>query len=635
MSAFLGMVRLSGAGSPSFNLPIILPAIADEPFLERETRHADAASCLHHRLRIITPEDRGERQPWPAWGGAGWVAFAGYLTGRDALAAALDLPTAAGTPDGRLAALTLERWGADGPARLNGDFAVAAWHGGERRLILAGDPLGNRGVFHARDGDTVWFSSAIRPLLAVPGISRAVDEETIADLLAMNHYDSDRTVFRAVRKVPAAGAVVLTAAKTENVTFHRFDPERRIHLRRDEDYVDAAWELLDRAVADRLRAVGPMPISGSGGLDSACLAVSAARAGRPVPFLTAVPDPDLPSYAPPGLYADERERVEALAAAVPGLEPVFLPGRFDADWSPDAATALAAAAAPTLRPSQITWFTPISRHAAALGARACLTGGIGNHTLTWSGHRLPIQLLLQGRWWALARELLVGGRFRPRGVASLIRHEILPYLRRPRFDMAALAGFSCLSEEGRRRNRVFERMAEHGNDPQWLFHRDDRRQRIHLIHRNRAHRAEGVAMLRALHGVDYLTPIGDLRLMEFCLAIPEEQFRRNGERRSLARRMLRQAGAPPIITDDETRGLQNPEWFAVLSRARDDFPGLIARLRRNATVGRLIDLDRVERIAADWPADAAAAHRQASLLRAGLANALNIGAFITWAEGTN
>lgn len=632
MSTFFGVVAL-GHGEEE---PGHLPAIADEPFLERQICHADDRSRLHHRLRIAVPEDRLEAQPWPAWGGAGWVAFAGRLADRDNLARILGLASSQSVADGRLAALAFEKWGATAPARFHGDYAIAAWHGGERRLILAADPLANRGVFHVRRGNLVWFATSIRPLLAVPEVPRAVDEELIIDMLAYNRFDSDRTVFRAVRKVVAGTSTVLTADRTETVAFHRFDPERRLRLRRDRDYVEAAWELLDRAVAERLRAVGPVPISGSGGLDSACLAVSATRAGAPVHFLTMVPDPALPAYAHRTGYTDESERVRALAGALPGLAPTLLPAQLDPDWSPDAPRLLAAGAVPTDRASQLEWFSPVYRHAGAvLGARGLLTGGVGNHTLTWEGLRLPAQFLRERRWAALLREVLLQGRGGLRRMARMVKWEVLPYFRPPRFDADILTDMLCVNRQALLEHKVLERMERHGNDPQWRFTTNDRQMRIHLLHRNRAYRAESTAQLRAMYGVDYMAPIGDLRLIEFCLAIPEDQFRRNGESRRLARRMLESAGVPPVIARSERRGLQNPEWFAMLSRARPGLPDLIARVRRNATACRLIDIDRLEKVVADWPADAATAQRHAGPLRSGLVFALNVGSFVAWAEGTN
>ncbi len=632
MSTYLGVVALAG----DEEVPAYLPAIADEPFLERESRYADDGSRLHNRLRIAVPEDGLEQQPWPAWGGKGWVAFAGRLADRDNLAGMLGLATAQGVSDGRLAALAFEAWGAGAPGRFHGDYAVAAWHGTERRLILAADPLANRGLFHVRRGNLVWFATSIRPLLAVRDVPRAVDEETIIDLLTYNRFDSDRTVFRAVRKVIAGTSTILTATRAETVAFHRFDPERRVKLRRDAEYVEAAWELLDRAVAERLRAVGPVPISGSGGLDSACIAVSAARAGRPVHFLTMVPDPAWPAHAHRTAYVDESERVRALAAAVPGLQPEFLPARLDPDWSPDAPALLAAEGVPTDRASQLAWFAEVYRHAGAvLGARGILSGGVGNHTLTWEGLRLPAQYLREGRWGALLRDVLLQGRGGLRRMARMVKWEVLPYRRNPRFVPDGLTDILCVNPQALQEHAVLERMARHGNDPEWRFTTNDRQMRIHLLHRNRSFRAESTGQLRALHGVDYMAPIGDLRLIEFCLAIPEDQFRRNGQSRLLARRMLEVAGVPPAIAWDEQRGIQNPEWFAMLSRARPSFPDLIARLRRNATAARLIDIDRLETVAADWPADAATAQRKAAILRSGLAFALNVGSFIAWAEGTN
>jgi len=55
-----------------------------------------------------------------------------------------------------------------------------------------------------------------------------------------------------------------------------------VRFRAEADYVDAFREIYARAVRDRLRAVHPIGVHLSGGLDSSSVAVMAARElGRP------------------------------------------------------------------------------------------------------------------------------------------------------------------------------------------------------------------------------------------------------------------------------------------------------------------------------------------------------------------
>lgn len=573
----------------------------------------------------------------PAWGGRGWVALAGRLDDRASPASALGLRLDDTLSDLELATRAMERWGDDAPGRLLGDFALAAWHGEERRLILAGDAMGMRTVYYWRGPGRVLFATSLRGLLAMPEVPRTVNELFVADYLAMNFGDDDATFYRDVHKLRPGTCVVLTPDRTSSREFHRFDPERRIRLGKDQDYVDQARELLDRAVADRMRGATTAVI-GSGGLDSACLAVAALRHTPTLPFLTAVPEPGLPvaaSAVGAASYADERPYVEALAAAFPGLRPEFLSPPARTDWAPDHWGVMTAGATPHRAVAHAGWLDAPVRRAAALGATTCLTGAVGNMTLTWDGLRWLPALFKQGRWLRLARELLLTSRGRPRRLAGLTLRELYSPLRGPRFQDNDLSSFCGLSPSALREFGVMDRLRQRGNDPAFILSTDSRRMRIASIQRNRARRPDVMNTLRGFQGISNSAPLADLRLVEFCLAIPEDQYLRDGTTRWLSRRLLRAAGAPAMITENRRRGYQHPEWFAHLDRVRPSLTAQVERLRRSPTANRLIDLDRLDRVIADWPADADAAEPRRSQLQAMLQEALNVGAFIAWVEGTN
>ncbi|WP_311769166.1 asparagine synthase-related protein [Novispirillum itersonii] len=570
----------------------------------------------------------------PVRGGQWGVAFAGRLDDRRTMATALDLPGGHDLTDTELAARAVEKWGSGTPGRLLGDFALAVWFGDERRLLLAGDAMGMRTVYYWRGCDRLLFATSLRDLLALPGVPREVDEVFVADHLAMNYGDDEATFYRSIRKVRPGTCVLMTADADECRVFHQFDPDRRIKLGTDQDYVDRARELLDQAVADRMRGE-TVAIMGSGGLDSACLAVSARRHAPSVPFLTAVPEPGLP-LAPGDGIADERPYVEALAAAFPGLRPEFLPPHPEADWTPENWALTSAGAAPYRMATHITWLNGPARRAVALGATSYLTGAVGNLSLTWDGLRGLPTLLRQGHWFRLARELALTSRGHPRRMASLAWHSLVrPFLGAKRFSELDLLPACGLSEETLRRFGMAERLRQRGNDPSFLLSPDSRRFRIAAICRNRSRRPDGMNSLRSFQGIGNSAPLADLRLVEFCLAIPEDQYLRDGTTRWLSRRLLRTAGVPAMITENRRRGYQHPEWFAHLSRMRPTLPDQLERLRRSPTASRLIDLDRLERVLAKWPENAVAAEADRVGLQVMLQEALHVGAYIAWVEGTN
>ncbi|MFV3130385.1 asparagine synthase-related protein [Niveispirillum sp. KHB5.9] len=570
----------------------------------------------------------------PIQGGRVGVAFAGRLDGRQTLASGLDLSPGHGFTDIELVARAVERWGVDVPGRLLGDYALAVWHGGERRLMLTGDAMSMRTVYYWRGPDRVLFATSLRDLLAMPDVPRVIDELFVADHMAMNYGDGDATFYRDIRKVWPGTSVLLTAQGTDRREFHRFDPERRVYLSNDEDYVDRARELLDQAVADRMRGQN-VAITGSGGLDSACLAVSVLRHAPTVPFLTAVPEPGLPT-APTDGYVDERPYVEALAAAFPGLRTEFLPPPPGADWTPENWSLMSAGVTPYRMATHVAWLNEPARRAAALGATLYLTGAVGNLTLTWDGLRGLPNMFRHGRWLRLAWELALTSRGHPRRLASLTWYSLFqPLLGGHRFSEEDLLPTCALNPAVLRQYGMADRLRQRSSDPRYILSSDSRRFRIAAICRNRGRRPDGMNSLRTFQGIDNSAPLADLRLIEFCLAIPDDQYLRNGTTRWLSRRLLRAAGVPAVITENRRRGYQHPEWFAHLSRARPSLPAQLDRLRRSPTASRLIDLDRLERLIADWPANAEAAEAKHLHLQVMLQEALHVGAYVAWIEGTN
>lgn len=373
---------------------------------------------------------------------------------------------------------------------------------------------------------------------------------------------------------------------------------------------------------------------GSGGLDSVCLAVTALRHTDKLPFLTAVPEPGV-TTSPNSGHIDERPYVAALAAAFPQLQVEYLSPPADMDWSPDNWQLMAAGAAPYRMSSHVSWLNGPAQRAAGLGATSYLTGAVGNLSLTWDGLGSLPNLFRQGRWVRLARELMLTSRGNPRRMASLTWQSLCKPLIPRRFREEDMLYACGLSLETLQRFDMVDRMRQRGNDPAFRFSSDSRRFRIAAIRRNRGRRPDGMNSLRAFQGISNSAPLGDLRIVEFCLAIPEDQYLRDGTTRWLARRLLREAGVPAVISENRQRVAQHPEWFAHLDRARPSLPALVERMRRSATASSLIDMYRLDQVIRDWPTDAGAARAKRDELQVMLQEAINVGTFIAWVESTN
>ena len=184
-----------------------------------------------------------------------------------------------------------EDWASLGPACLRslpGAFAFAIWDKLEQVLWLARDPVGTRPIYYAHRQQRIAFSSALRPLLGLPWVSREIAADYLAEYLSFRYTHAPRTLLRDVSAVPPGHAVRIgqTGARTErwwSPTWWQPSgpvPEFPIIV----DRVDSA---LRRAVERRLRTHLPVGILLSGGLDSAAILHHAsALLGTPPPTYT-------------------------------------------------------------------------------------------------------------------------------------------------------------------------------------------------------------------------------------------------------------------------------------------------------------------------------------------------------------
>jgi asparagine synthase (glutamine-hydrolysing) len=136
---------------------------------------------------------------------------------------------------------------------------------------------------------------------------------------------------------------------------------------------------------------------------------------------------------------------------------------------------------------------------------------------------------------------------------------------------------------------------------------------------------------RARYGVDARSPAADTRMVEFCFALPEEQFMYRGEPRALIRRAMRNA-LPPCVVANRQRGMQAADWFERLTRLRDRLPAEMARLERSDLASRVLDLPRLRRMVEQWP-DGRGGNQRRSDYQLGLERGLVVGRFLIWFAG--
>ena len=172
---------------------------------------------------------------------------------------------------GKALGLLYERYGEDFLEQVNGKFSLALWDKRSHTLTLGRDRLGIQSLFYSSQGDRLLFSSSLKTLLKLPGISKQLNYQAVIDYLLYCYNPSrDRSFFHGVYKLPASH---LLRANSSGVTRHQY-----WHLdfsntepKTEEQYIKEIPTLIEDAVKLRLDTQQPPGVLLSGGIDSSTM----------------------------------------------------------------------------------------------------------------------------------------------------------------------------------------------------------------------------------------------------------------------------------------------------------------------------------------------------------------------------
>ena len=567
--------------------------------------------ALGRNLMRTLPEDAFDRQPLV--GGDGRFALVAdiRLDNRDEMIDALhiDAERAGLMADAEILLAALERWDADAMKHLVGDYAFAFWNKAERRLLLARDPMGGRPLHYHRGAGFFAFSSMPKGLHALPDVPREVDEETMTGFLALMPEGDGRSFFRGVDRLSPGHFAIVTADELR-LQRHWTPQPRRLTLADPREYGEALVEAVDRAVACRLRGAQDVAAQLSGGMDSSSVVAAAAklqaRQGRRVIAFTSVPRQ---GYDGPDLvdrFGDEGPLAAETAKLYPNIEHVLVR---TGDRTPLAGfdRNFLLYDRPILNACNHVWIDQINTQAQQRKLQVMLTGSSGNATVSYTGWELLPELLRAGRLVRLAQEISAIVRGKERRWQAVAAGTIGPWLPArlwhilhhfARHETWDPREYTALHPDRLADESLQKLAAAKDLDLHYRPWRDGRAMRIWSA--TRVDTANYHKGMLAGWRIDRRSPFRDVRLMEFCLSIPTEQFLRNGVPRALLRTAMADR-LPAAVLAERRKGLQAVDWHEGLSANRDRLPAELDRLAACAPATRALDLARMRRLVEDWP----------------------------------
>ena len=561
--------------------------------------------CLHQ----LTPEDLFEQQPL-VFANRFVMLFDGRIDNRQELSeilniAASDLHL---TPDSMIAMRLFNRWGEQAFERILGDFAIIVMDLQDGHLICARDQMGSR-VLHYHLSATR-FAVATNPetLFALSWVPRIYSKDKIGDTLVNRGLNGETTYYQEIFRVPSGSIVRVRNSSLSKTRFWNADNIPDVRFKHDHEYVEAFEERLRAAVKVRLRSARAPCATITGGLDSSSISVIAADMlaanGNRLDTFTAVPEAGFIKEDTRGIYFDETPYVRQIAALNGNINPHFVPP----SKSPileQIAEEMRVGGFPGAGTLNGLWIMDIYAAARSLGHNVMLGGEMGNTTMSCSGRGLFPELLRRGRWFKLFGEIASSG-FRWR---QMVRHyTVAPfvptsifriYKRLRRGAKPPWYDYSAIQPDFAARSGILDRAAREYSPFDAPPPRDSRLSRINDFH-GFCEMADWFGKVRAAYGIDTRSPAADRRLFEFCIGIPNDQYRRKGRERWLIKRMM-QGRLPDPVLSNTKRGAQAADWFLRMTRERKQIAAEVKRLTGNPEVSSIIDLQRISEALDRWP----------------------------------
>ena len=240
---------------------------------------SDGRVVLGHRRLAIIDLVSGQ-QPMVSRDGRAVITYNGEIynyreLGKELLRAGAALST---DSDTEIILESYRRTGVESLDALHGMFAFAIWDDERSSLLLARDRLGKKPLYYTTERGCLYFCSSLEALYATAASKWTFDLDAIDSYLALGYIPAPRTVYREASKLPAATYLMVANGHLRTSRFWDLATEPEPFSGSPEAAADTLDEMLQRAVAVRLRSDVPLGVLLSGGVDSSLVTAMARRA---------------------------------------------------------------------------------------------------------------------------------------------------------------------------------------------------------------------------------------------------------------------------------------------------------------------------------------------------------------------
>ena len=228
--------------------------------------YCEESVALGHQILYTTQESLHESLPFEEDGLI--ITADARIDNRNDLSKKLKLQNVEHIPDSYFILKSYQKWGEKCPEELLGDFAFAIWDKNHGNLFCARDHMGVKPFYYFLSDELFCFATEMKALYAIPEITFKLNELKLAYYLMRSNTDKNITFYKDVLFLNKAHSLTINNDNDNLKKFWEIDPEYKIIMNSEEDYIQSFLNIFTEAVKCRLRSAFPIGFELSGGLDS-------------------------------------------------------------------------------------------------------------------------------------------------------------------------------------------------------------------------------------------------------------------------------------------------------------------------------------------------------------------------------
>ncbi|MGI8384797.1 asparagine synthase-related protein [Robertmurraya sp. P23] len=603
MSAIAGILNLNGEPVSIEQSTGMMKALEKFPANDIQTWHKDNLFLGCH-AQWITPESIGEQLPFYDYERRLAITADAIIDNREELFQLLqiDREDRKKITDSQLILLAYHKWGEESPKFLVGDFAYVIWDEKEQKLFGARDFSGSRTLYYFKDGQRFVFCTVMKPMLGLEFVSNELNEMWIAEYLAnpgmYESVDPNLTVYKKLQQLPPSHSITIHNYQVKLNRYCLLTNDKKLQYKSDEEYVEAFREVFSDAVNSKLRTHLKVGAHLSGGLDSGSVASFASKqlksGGKPLYSFSYVPVDDFVDWTPRSRIPNERPLIEKTVEYIGNISSEFLSFRERNSYT-EIEEWLNTIEMPYKFFENTYWLRGIYEEACKQGIGVLLNGQRGNWSISWGpSFDYYAMLLKQLKLFKLFREVnTYSNRLgaKRRRVMSVVNSKAFSTGNKKIAEEDLFPSY--INKSFANKTNVIEILTKHGIDVGGRLNssvyqiRMDQFQKVYYWNTTGTYGSK----LSLRYGVVDRDPTNDLRVIRYCLSVPENQVVKNGLDRALIRRATEGYLPEDIRLNMLTRGLQGADGIQRMTSIWNTFIHELEEMLHDPIATDILNLD--------------------------------------------